>query len=123
MMRLHIKRAIAALALSLLTGACCTLDQNRKSKQAFLDFAAVVEAERAYWQDVGWLDVPPRDLATTPDGFDVEACKRHARMQALVRDGYPAMITAIRQWADGDEVEVPDEPEADYAALCGERKE
>lgn len=109
------RELVASCVLMGLCAGCCSLDENRKSREAMLQTAEVLEAESAYVQSI--LD--PRALATAPDGtFDQAACIEHANWLEVFKTDNPALARALRAWAEGEEVDVYTLPEVDFASLC-----
>lgn len=106
---------LVTLVVALGVSACCTLDENRKSRGAFLDYASVLESESAY---IGELNLDPKELARLPDGsVDHDACVRHAEMLDVLTQGNAVMASAMRAWAEGEDVSAAP-ADVDYEALC-----
>lgn len=106
---------ILMLVLSCLLASCCGLDENRKSKEAMLRFARAVEAEHAHLIS---HELIAKALEDARQRGDRDACLEHAEMLVLVEVGFPVIIAAIDQWAEGQEVDVPDMPPVDLEAMC-----
>lgn len=110
-----------AVLLSFFMGAlligCCGLDENRKSREAFLGYAAVLDAEAQYI--VGNSIIDPVALATNADGtFDKAKCIEHSKMSEYYRQDLPAMAKAMREWAEGTDVTETKFEEVDHEARC-----
>lgn len=107
---------IGLALVALLLSGCCTTD-NRKSKQAALSTAVLLEAQSAYVIDNGLID--PVKLATAADGtFDKAACIEHSKMIELFRQDAPALAAALRAWSQGEDVQDYKPEEVDHEARC-----
>ena len=106
---------LAVLGLGIL--GCSGLDDNRKSREAFLGYANVLEAESAYIIDNGIID--PVALATSDTGsFDKAACVEHSMMLEYYKQDLPAMAKAMREWAEGKDVSEYKPEDVDHDARC-----
>lgn len=97
-MRYAVVLVVCALALT----ACCEAEKNRKSKEAMLQVAGVLEAESAFIAD---LQLDPVTLAMSPDGvFDQAKCIEYAKMFEVVAFDNLALAEALRKWVAGEDV-------------------
>ena len=104
--------AIVSVALF---ASCCT--NNRKSKEAALQTALVIEAEADYVLANNLID--PRALATKADGtFDYDACIEHSKMLELFIQETPALAAALRAWAQDEDVQEFTPEEVDHSVRC-----
>ena len=104
-----------SIVIALLMMGCCSLDENRASKEAFLAFSYAVQVEHDYLVKHGVLDAK---IAEANAAGDRRACLEHAEMKHLVTVGFPAMVRAIEAWARGEEVVVPSLPDPDLSSVC-----
>jgi hypothetical protein len=107
---------IVGIIVAIATG-CCTLDENRKSREGLAKLAAAIRIQADYVVDGGLVD--PVKLATGEDGsFDVELCIKHSKMLESFRQGSPAMALSLEQWAAGEVVTDPAITDVDHEARC-----
>lgn len=103
------------IIIAAVLSACCT--DNRKSKEAALQTALIIEAESNYVIDHDLID--PVALATGADGsFDKEACIEHAKMRELFKQDNFILAAALRAWGEDKDVEAPKPAEVDFEAIC-----